>query len=1324
MSVVKRSELIDALVNRTGLPVAHVRLVLQALSEFRAEEQAVELADLLESVSCDLHACLRSHDVERLESALHWLRVQLSPFPGWSQIQLTGTVLEIPDEAETLDGHHSAQRKSLLDFVRWSPLDSTSWLVFRRLFKKAEQSLDEELLVEFLLRFDAERLDQRMVPSSATLAYFKRRSRRLLRRLAKHSPEVYLRLSRQILSRSATGCESLPEHFWTTWDLVFGRNRYPNQRDASRFRRVIQKRHGRGDYTLLRIRPNLNLFSDRLPESFEGDALFFRSLASDRSRPWQVLEMAMLRLRRLGAEIDPTSEILERYCLSPSPCLLRCATDLLCRQPELLPKVNSLAIARLFYRSSHRRRKMLTEELVRSNVSSAWRRAFASRCCETLGSNLASLHPTASALDSIELLHCWCADVLPRDLILSSAAKLFCRELIELLRIPGLTPAKIGDLRTRLGIQDMADLAAACRSNRVATVPGFDRVLQSSILQAIALLRPAVVDMGQNGSGCSPGTIGGATHDRGELTPKEIHPKRTWAWGFADESGNVVISPRFEEAKCFSEGVAAVIGQKWDWKLQEWLDGWGFVNENGDFVIDPRFDEAESFSEGLAAVRIEQSDDDSQTTSGGWGFIDRKGTLVIDPGFTEVGRFSEGRAAYCQDDRWGFINRAGEPAIQPQFEAVGDFHDGVAQAKCNDRWGFIDTNGEFIIAPQYCVLGEGVWGLSGFSLVMLGDSELMSLPFFAEVLRMPPGVELAFDLLQHSEKRDVSCWLESAALQTSETKKRVVQALQLRAGNWEFTSAEALQVVDGSTRWVQEAGWELIARSKTDSLARGEIWQYLLDHAEDEESCLDHHLSIAVAAAVAVSSPHAREVVARRLAKFPNQTCSLLDSDTESVRLLAAQALSCVPLKRFPAWLRCICQIGDERREAALAALLGRFDRASVDTTVCRALVCSEYEPIRDYGWRFLYEHQPSHTVLQELCAYLGDERPTSRLMKTILASPKAAFLLLRGGYFRAKPNRFKKFLPLLVGAVPGMSSVALVDLIETVPESEWPAVRSSVLGRVRGEAEFRTAFWKTAIDRLASSSVLADRLAKDQEFLESFYEVREPWFLDRDETPVVLWILGWVNQHREALLKEPSETMRLAVNKDPDLRRAGLQMVAMQGLDLSRALRLVESGLPEAVDLGRKYFDGLASDSAACAEAALALCDSPDQVTREYGWSYVQRCGDRLLTPGFVLHLAESPEAWIRARVAEYFLEHPGDPNVVASFDRIVLRTPWEGRAAKRFVQKRLEATLPDDLPTLQALARGPNLEDSEWAIRQLLKATLAGETVPGLTVKQDPIS
>src|SRR5262245_26129532 len=59
--------------------------------------------------------------------------------------------------------------------------------------------------------------------------------------------------------------------------------------------------------------------------------------------------------------------------------------------------------------------------------------------------------------------------------------------------------------------------------------------------------------------------------------------------GFIDKKGQVVITPQFDAADVFSEGLALVsVGGKY-----------GFINTKGELVINPQFESANSFSEGM-----------------------------------------------------------------------------------------------------------------------------------------------------------------------------------------------------------------------------------------------------------------------------------------------------------------------------------------------------------------------------------------------------------------------------------------------------------------------------------------------------------------------------------------------------------------------------------------------------------------------------------------------------------------------------------------------------------------------------------------------------
>src|SRR5262249_43022880 len=99
--------------------------------------------------------------------------------------------------------------------------------------------------------------------------------------------------------------------------------------------------------------------------------------------------------------------------------------------------------------------------------------------------------------------------------------------------------------------------------------------------------------------------------------------------GYVDKHGTVKITPQFEAAAPFSDGLAVVsIGGRA-----------GYIDEHGKIAINPQFDSGAPFSEGLAAVRVGNS----------WGFIDKRGKMVIGPQFQDPGplpmAFSNGLCA-------------------------------------------------------------------------------------------------------------------------------------------------------------------------------------------------------------------------------------------------------------------------------------------------------------------------------------------------------------------------------------------------------------------------------------------------------------------------------------------------------------------------------------------------------------------------------------------------------------------------------------------------------------------------------------------------------
>lgn len=104
-----------------------------------------------------------------------------------------------------------------------------------------------------------------------------------------------------------------------------------------------------------------------------------------------------------------------------------------------------------------------------------------------------------------------------------------------------------------------------------------------------------------------------------------------------DYTGAVYGDAKFQAARVFNDGTYAAV------MLNE---KWGFVDSNGNFVIEPQYEDARSFSNGLAAVKKD----------GKWGFINTANEMVIEPQFKNAKDFNYyGCAFVVKNESWELL---------------------------------------------------------------------------------------------------------------------------------------------------------------------------------------------------------------------------------------------------------------------------------------------------------------------------------------------------------------------------------------------------------------------------------------------------------------------------------------------------------------------------------------------------------------------------------------------------------------------------------------------------------------------------------------------
>lgn len=197
-------------------------------------------------------------------------------------------------------------------------------------------------------------------------------------------------------------------------------------------------------------------------------------------------------------------------------------------------------------------------------------------------------------------------------------------------------------------------------------------------------------------------------------------------WGYIDTTGKTVITPQYEWAEVFSDGLGAVgmngktayinkaaqtvIKADFDegyaftgnYTVVKQGDKYGIIDRIGKVIVSFEYDDISAFSEGLAVV----SKGDLE------GYVNTQGTLVMPIVFEEASDFSNGLAVVKKDGKYGFINTKGGYVISPDYDWAENFKDGIARAKKNNLTGIINTEGTVLADFKYSLVSSFTDGLA------------------------------------------------------------------------------------------------------------------------------------------------------------------------------------------------------------------------------------------------------------------------------------------------------------------------------------------------------------------------------------------------------------------------------------------------------------------------------------------------------------------------------------------------------------------------------------------------------------------------------------
>ncbi len=345
-----------------------------------------------------------------------------------------------------------AARAAILQFVHAAPLTYGSWSHWKWFYKRAEEAMDTGLLAVQMARLDRAPLVNHVVsslleqpPSSATMAYMKRRARRYLRALAARDPGAYVAVASAVLAAAGRDRAEIDLTCqWISLDILYGASR-----------RYEQTAHSRGRY-VRRRRPSL-LTRDKLaPEAWAERQDLLRGLYADATLPWQTLEWACALLLRRGTALPALGAgSLMRFLESSSPLLIRTAATEVAARVAVGAPPDAGVTALAFYSGDGLQRRAMAARLTARRQDDGWERTFATRLAELVGR--AGPGFPRRRLDAVVLLGNNYASAIPADVLLGAVPALLATGDAAYLPLVRAVVA-------RLPLNRAPDLLVSCES--------------------------------------------------------------------------------------------------------------------------------------------------------------------------------------------------------------------------------------------------------------------------------------------------------------------------------------------------------------------------------------------------------------------------------------------------------------------------------------------------------------------------------------------------------------------------------------------------------------------------------------------------------------------------------------------------------------------------------------------------------------------------------------------------------------------------------------------------------------------------------------------
>ena len=218
-------------------------------------------------------------------------------------------------------------------------------------------------------------------------------------------------------------------------------------------------------------------------------------------------------------------------------------------------------------------------------------------------------------------------------------------------------------------------------------------------------------------------------------------------FGFMNESGTIVIPPRFSRAYSFFNGraIVGVGGRIGGEGCVIDLEGakYGVIDKRGEFLVSPEYESLGTYGDSLYSF----------WRGPNGGIVDASGRIVTElENCYEKIHFRNGFAVaeWGEDSKVGYLGPDGKVLVEPKFEFGYEFECSRALVRVDGMYGFIDTSINYIVEPIYedansfsgssaFVKSGGLWGMINLAGQMVVEPSFDDVGWFhsgvAEVRR-------------------------------------------------------------------------------------------------------------------------------------------------------------------------------------------------------------------------------------------------------------------------------------------------------------------------------------------------------------------------------------------------------------------------------------------------------------------------------------------------------------------------------------------------------------------------------------------------------------